>query len=1388
MTLATRLSPRTDDPSSEPLPSSPTGSGQPGSTPQQPDRVVGHSALLSVSAGLVGVTSYVCTLVMANTLGPREFGQYATGQMLVGIVGIVASALVPLPLANALRDSGQGSERRKSAMAFAILVSIAAGVLAAVLAGAITAAFAPLPVVAAVAAAAASLFAISPTWGWMQGELRFLRYACCTVAEVVVRLLFSVTAVALGWGAAGALGGFVVGATVVSVVGLRAFRADVAWRPEVLGHRWRWAETGDIALTQLVVSTLVGADVVLVGVLGTASDAEAGFQALATLAKGPVYVAAGTVLVTFPLLRSRSVDVDAVLGPALRSFAHMAVPAAAVLATLPPGLALLVLPDDYLPAALLLPWLAVAGLGYAIITVLATVLLALRAYRRSRIGLAVAAAVLPSGLLLGWRTDGVAGLAVGGALGALAAAAALAVIIAPLLPTGTGRLAVRGVVAGGVLVAVLQSARVDPILWLAAVVIAAGVTLRSMQRGPARSGPSAVESVENSAPATLRVLHIGLADPRMPDASPTARQDHLINRQIAGRDAVTVLVPRFAGCTDGPFEGVHYVHIPAGRARRLVAMLLVGRRHRAELVVSSVTSGVRAATVLSRLPSIGVIRQGPADVANSSWLDRRVERATFRRHAMLIAPTDAVAANVRLAHPGRPVHVLPATVDRAALRITPRLGTHVVYCGPLDIRRGGVDLLLRAWALACPRLPGLLVLAGSGPDESALRALADDLAITDRVRFIRLINPGDRYGRLVGARVVAVPGRVADDRAVLDALATGTPVVAFDLPRRTPSGLPAGCGRYVRPFDVAAFSAALVHSYPDRRDVHTIAAATRAAAARASGAAAVAAAHRELYLMAARAPEAATEPIAACPAPTPVTATQPPARLSAAVALVAATPRWVLAAAVGAMAGAMRGTGLLTANDLFIDELTYSQIATQVASGQWPNQFGVPFFLHPPASFLLNATVVRALHLHGTDMDLVFDLRWVNAVLGSLTAVVLFLMVRRLTNTPVALLAAVVVAFDPFVLRNDSKVMLETPATVAVAAGWLVLLMTFSRPAGRTTSALEAGAGLLFGLGLATKDLTAIATLVPLVLALAWRRTVAGSTALRVVLAGAVPYVIFLGAVTLDGLMPAWWAAKHSGLRRVAGLDQETGFNSADAPAFLPRLLEQLSRFGTSYVLIGACVFAAAIASFSAHRARRFIGLVGLSTGAFGAFAVIAGAAEEQIGYYVAITAVLALAACCADLVDRWPAFRAPLLAAAFIFTALTVALGVHARLTPDDGYVQARSWLETNVPTSSPVGLTSVTGEFGLLPHPGYGVWPSLTSLAANDAQYVLTEGGPLSQGYGYSAPQLLDWLEVNAEPVFDHYGPSKGHVVIWRIKPGALADAVAAGVDFPPVKGGYP
>ncbi len=158
---------------------------------------------------------------------------------------------------------------------------------------------------------------------------------------------------------------------------------------------------------------------------------------------------------------------------------------------------------------------------------------------------------------------------------------------------------------------------------------------------------------------------------------------------------------------------------------------------------------------------------------------------------------------------------------------------------------------------------------------------------------------------------------------------------------------------------------------------------------------------------------------------------------------------WV-AALLGLLALAFRAVGVQRANDVFIDEISYADIARQVSEGEMPSILGQLFFLHPPGSFALNALVIQAFGLEGHPMDLALQLRWVNAVLGALTVVVCFLLVRRLVGVGTAALAGLVLASDPFVLRMDGRLMIETPAGLAVLSGWLLVLLALDRTPGAT--------------------------------------------------------------------------------------------------------------------------------------------------------------------------------------------------------------------------------------------------------------------------------------------------------------------------------------------------
>ncbi|WP_433261008.1 glycosyltransferase [Actinosynnema sp. CS-041913] len=779
-------------------------------------------ALVTASAGLVGVAGYVGTLLMANLLTPAQFVDYSAAQSLLTTAGVAAAALVPLPLARAVRACPAGSEARRDSTGFAVLVALLGGVVTAVVLTGLGLVLSTPGVAVALGAAGFAVFVISPVWGWLQGEARFGRYAAASVAEVVLRLVASVAAVALGLGSAGAVGGFVVGTVVVVWTGVTTLRGDLAWRPGLVRDRARWRETGVLASTQFTLSALIGCDVVLVAALDGDSTAGAGYQAVAVLAKGPVYVAAAAALTGFPLLRNTAPErAPEVVGAVLRSFTRLALPVAAVVATVPASAVLAVLPDRYAGAIGLLPWLAVAGFSFGAISTVVMVLLGVGAHARCRAALATATVVVTGSMCAGWYTAATTGLAVGAALGTSTAALVCAVLVRRFLPTHAVRAIPRAAVSAAVLTVVLLVAGFSTPVWLGVAVVAVLVALWPRREPRRRPGEF------------LDILHLGFEDPEMPGSGGGSLRTHEIDRRlVAAGHRVTVLTTRFPGCRDRVQDGVRYLHVGLGRGRTLVGRVVgyalvlpfAARGHAADLVVEDFFAPVStmAAPLWTGRPTIGVVQWLNArDKARQYHLPfHLVERFGVRRHRRLVAVSRGVADRLAALNPRAHVEVIGNGVDPSAFAATPSDGDDIVYIGRLEFMQKGLDLLLRAWASACHHVTGNLVVAGTGPGEHRMRDLADDLGIADRVRFTGWVAGQAKYDLLARARLAVVPSRFETFGIVaVEALATGTPVLAFDIPCLR-EVVPAHSGELVAPFDVPAFAEALVrlHRTPKSDD------------------------------------------------------------------------------------------------------------------------------------------------------------------------------------------------------------------------------------------------------------------------------------------------------------------------------------------------------------------------------------------------------------------------------------------------------------------------------------------------------------------------------------------------------------------------------------------
>ena len=122
----------------------------------------------------------------------------------------------------------------------------------------------------------------------------------------------------------------------------------------------------------------------------------------------------------------------------------------------------------------------------------------------------------------------------------------------------------------------------------------------------------------------------------------------------------------------------------------------------------------------------------------------------------------------------------------------------------------GVDTLLRAAARVARRRPGFrLEIAGDGVARPGLEALAVELGLTDRVRFLG--NVQDVPGLLARASALALPSLSEGiSLTLLEAAARGLPIVATRVggnPEVVEDGV---TGRLVAPADAAELASALV--------------------------------------------------------------------------------------------------------------------------------------------------------------------------------------------------------------------------------------------------------------------------------------------------------------------------------------------------------------------------------------------------------------------------------------------------------------------------------------------------------------------------------------------------------------------------------------------------
>lgn len=488
----------------------------------------------------------------------------------------------------------------------------------------------------------------------------------------------------------------------------------------------------------------------------------------------------------------------------------------------------------------------------------------------------------------------------------------------------------------------------------------------------------------------------------------------------------------------------------------------------------------------------------------------------------------------------------------------------------------------------------------------------------------------------------------------------------------------------------------------------------------------------------------------------------------------ATTRAAALLCALFALSLALRLAGIGRSYDVHVDELYYTAISRHLADGQGPVFDGQFFALHPPALFALLAAFIRLTgRASGDLLHQVLDLRPVVAATGALTVVAVTALLRGAVRGPLALLAGLFLALDPFLNRFDSRVMLESQATAAAALGMLVLARTPATPRGRVATGV--GAGLLFALAVTTKEPYALGTFVPVTVLGITARGEARRIRLTAAAVTATGYAVYVVTTAATGNWAPWWAQKTDGVARALGVKQISGFNSDDGSVtFTGRLLVQLGWFAVPYALIALGTAATAWllwcrarrpGLFTGRPARTLITAWAACTLLHLLYAMAVGTLEEQMFYPLVVTSTAALALAADVLLrSRGMATRTVAVLAAL---ALTVNAVVWARVHTghDDALRRTLAWSRAHLPEGSVVAATDEGASF-VLPGARLADWRTTADLRRDRVDYLVLSTELVKQGYARIGSALPRVLEREARLVHSERGRTVGALRVYDVR----------------------
>lgn len=332
----------------------------------------------------------------------------------------------------------------------------------------------------------------------------------------------------------------------------------------------------------------------------------------------------------------------------------------------------------------------------------------------------------------------------------------------------------------------------------------------------------------------LRVLHCIYDEPSNPwVGGGGAHRVFEIYRRLVGQLEATVLTGNFPGARNRRVDGIR--HIRVGAAQPYVwsrwtyalgaAQMLRRSQHDVVILDFSVYTPILA-PLDQRLGVVVHMLHGPS--AADRWGDTvgrllsQAERTMLRRVRWICTTSRWMLKQLEpLLDPRARVRLVGSGVSDEFRAVRRNESSYLLYYGRYDTYQKGLDVLLSAFARVATTYPQVkLWLAGRGKDADAVRRMAGELNLAERVRVWENPPREEVLSMLAGALMLVMPSRLEGLPMVpAEAMAAGVPVVATAVGGVAEVVDPPRGGLLVPPDDTVALAEAiaLLLSDPARR-------------------------------------------------------------------------------------------------------------------------------------------------------------------------------------------------------------------------------------------------------------------------------------------------------------------------------------------------------------------------------------------------------------------------------------------------------------------------------------------------------------------------------------------------------------------------------------------